>query len=144
MVREISNQDRVQIFWETGTKNARIIHNKTGVPLRSVYRYLQKLETGESLERKPYKKRKSKFTSNIVRKIIRKVSNLRRARSTRDIAHHVGIGRESVRRILKKLGFFFRKKQKMFILKAEMAPYFNSLPRRMEQVIESNGGRLNY
>jgi hypothetical protein len=25
-----------------------------------------------------------------------------------------------------------------------MAPYFNSLPRRMEQVIESNGGRLNY
>lgn len=116
MVKYISDAVRVQVLYESGIKRAQTISNKTKIPLRTCQRHVSKLERGEDLERKPYKRNKSLVEPATIRKVIRKVTNPKKPKSLRKIAGESGISHEQVRTILKNSGIRYERTKRRVVI----------------------------
>jgi len=80
MVRgDFSNPTRIQVLWETGIRNVQRLHNMTGIPERTIFRYARRLRNGEVLDRRPYPPRTRVITPGIMRKVIRKATTSKRS-----------------------------------------------------------------
>ena len=97
-------------FWLNGTRSANEIHQKTNIPLRTVYRNLKKLRETGNLDHKPKEGRPSKVTRDVA---IAVGQHVRRnaAISTRQLAAKIEetrgtpISYSSIWRHMKKKGY---------------------------------------
>jgi len=106
MVKEIPQTLRAQVLWEAGHRTQKSMKRRGGIPERSAERYIAKLRRGESLERESYSTRtKHAQTPQIIRKVIRKVSDTKKGHSLKQLAVYAGVSKETVRSILKNNGF---------------------------------------
>jgi DNA invertase Pin-like site-specific DNA recombinase len=107
MVTSISKAARAQVLWDAGHKTVAALMSRANIARRTAERYLKKLKAGESLDRKRYKTRKKVAqTPGIIRKVISKVRDSKRAYSIRMIATASGTSYGTVRTILKKHGSY--------------------------------------
>jgi len=114
----ISKKLRFQVLYENGCKKPTNLSRKVGISLATAYRWKDKLENDENLDRKEYPVRMSKINKKIQKRVISKIQ-LRKQPSLRQIGRSVGLSHESVRSLLRNQTFSYKLKKKRFKLNAE-------------------------
>ena len=146
MAREIYQAVRAEVLWDAGHRTPKSMKRRGNIPERSAERYIAKLRRGESLERKKRKKQKpSEKKTKTVRKVINKLSRKGKSHSIRELAtsslkHQVSQDMPtSIKSLKKSIRTHWKKITPEFL-----DPYFEGMPKRMEQLIEKEGERINY
>ena len=125
------------MLWDAGFRRPASIKRLSGIPERTAALYIKDFNEGKSHERKKYKKRKkSSQTTEKVRKVINKARNRNSIKSLRDIQAETGVNREDLKKCIKK---HWKAVNEEFL-----APYYNSMSQRMDDLIENEGKKINY
>jgi hypothetical protein len=169
MVREISASVRAEVLWDAGHRTPKSLMRRGNIPLRTAERYISKLRKGESLERKQYTRRaKPSKTPQLVWIWQQDGSSVHRADESfyytyenmpqklkfpfyspdlspienvwgwlkGEVNKDMPTSVETLKRCIRK--HWNR------ITPAFLKPYFDSMPSRMEMVLENEGGKIDY
>ena len=117
MTKEIPQKVRVKVLWDAGFRSPGSLKRRGKIPEGSAFCYISEFKNGGYHNRKYYPKRKKPSQAvQVVRKVLKKAKDRKKIRSLRDIEREVGIGKDSVREILKGKGLkFVHYKKRVFI-----------------------------
>jgi transposase-like protein len=115
MVRQISNEVKVQVLYETGTKKVKTIAKKTGIPERTVRWYIARLNADDQGIKERKKQKNRKVTPALKKKVIEQV-RLKKKPSLRKIAASLNICAETVRKIILNSGWKYEVRKQRFRL----------------------------
>jgi hypothetical protein len=110
---ELTQKEKARILFDAGHCTTKALSSRGNIPERSARRYVALFSEGQSSNRKNYAPReKSKYTSKIERKVIRKAQERTKVLSLREIGAFCGISHELTRQILRDNDFLYCSYQK--------------------------------
>ena len=105
MAKEIPQRTVAKVLWDVGFHRPASIKRLSGIPERSVRRYIKEFNEGKDHERKNTNREERQVKLLKRSGKISKASDRKKINSTRDISRQTGVNKETVRTILKDGGF---------------------------------------
>ena len=133
MVKEIPQKVRAKVLWDAGFRTPASMKKRGKIPERSAARYISLFKEEATWERSPYPQRaKPSRRPEIVRKVIAKVRNPRKAESLRSIGKACNVSHMTVKNILRDQNFTYKRTQKRVKVDEETKENRIAFAREME------------
>ena len=134
-MREIPQKTVAKVLWDAGFKSPGSMKRRGNIPQRSAERYIQCFKEGGDHNRKNYSSRRTSTESQKVkRKVIEKASNRGKIQTARneDLPKTPNALKKSIKKHWNAIDIEF------------LMSFLDSMPNRMEMLIENEGSKINY